>query len=277
MRATANVTISFGLVSIPVQVFTATESDATHRFSQLCPDCKAKPKQVYRCGACDCDVERSAMLKGYEHVKGQYLVFTPEEVKDLAQDSTKLIEISAFIDLASVDPLFVSKPYYLGPGKGGDRPYALLAEAMRRADKCAVAQFCLRGKQYLVLLRATVRGIVLHQLYYARELREQPEGPAIDLRPEELDLAERFIDQLAGDFTPDAYTDAVYARTQEAIDAKLAGDEYVIEAPAATAPIVDLMEALKASLDASLTSAKKKAPAKARGSRKGSKARRKAS
>lgn len=272
MRATANATVTFGLVSIPVQVFTATESDATIHFHQLCPDCQGKPKQVYRCERCDCDVERSAMLRGYEYTRGQTLVFTQDEVKEFAQDSTKLIEISAFIDLADVDPLYLSKPYYLGPGKGGDRPYVLLTEAMRQSVKCAVAQFCLRGKQYLVLLRATARGIAMHQLYYARELREQPEQPAIDLRDEELDLALRFIEQLEGDFTPDAYTDAVYARTVEAIEAKRAGSEFVISPAEAPAPIADLMAALKASIAQSKP--KKTKPKKAARSRQGSKKRR---
>jgi DNA end-binding protein Ku len=194
------------------------------------------------------------MVKGYEYAKGQYVLFTEEELKALTPDPTNAIEITEFVPIDQVDPIYYEKSTYLGPDRGGDKPYRLLAEAMRKTGRAALARYAARGKDYLVLLRPFAEGLIMQQLRYADELRpfsEVPVAPA-EIKEPELRLAVQLIEQIASDkFQPDQYEDTVRLRTRELIEKKIQGQE-ITAAPAEApkAQIVDLMEALKASLAA---------------------------
>ena len=268
-RAISTATISFGLVSIPIKLYTTSESGSTIRFNML-HECGTRLKQQYICPKDDVVVPRDQMVKGYEFAKGQYVTFTAEELKSLEAESSQTIEIREFIPIEKVDPLYFEKGYYLGPDKGGDKPYTLLSKAMQDTGRCALASYAARGKQYLVLLRPFQDGLVMQQLRYADELKSFEEIERIEatLTDQELELAKQIIDQIAADeFDPDAYEDKVKQRTEEVIAQKVEGQEITF-APSEEpeGKIIDLMEALKASLDAPPADRKgpKRAPAKAR-------------
>ena len=259
-------TISFGLVSIPVKLFSATEASAAISFNLLHAKCGGRVKQQYICPREDnVIVPREEMVKGYEFAKDRYVTFTPEELKALEEKATQQIEIAEFVPSDKIDPMYFDKPYYLGPEKGADRAYRLLAEAMRRSGRTALARYAARGKQYLVQIRPLPEGgLVMQTLMYADEIRPFSEvgvEPA-EVKPQELALAEQIIQQISTDeFKPEKYEDDVRKRIQEQIQRKVEGQEIQIEQPAAPqTQIIDLMEALKASL-----AAKGLAPAKESG------------
>jgi DNA end-binding protein Ku len=253
-RSTASATISFGLVSIPVRLYSATESSAGISFNMLHGKCGSRLKQQYICAKDGEIVPRDEMVKGYEFAKDQYVTFTDEEIKSFAEAPTKLIEIAQFVPIEKVDPIYYEGANYLGPDKGGEKAYKLLTEAMQQSGRCALAKWAARGKQYVVLLRPVTGGLVMQQLRGADEVRpiaDVPVGDAKVTEPE-LKLAMQLIDQIATEeFQPQMFEDEVRKRMQAAIDQKIAGQE-VTAAPAEAprAQIVDLMEALKASLAA---------------------------
>lgn len=253
-RSISTGTVSFGLVSIPVKLFAATESAAGISFNLLHAKCGSRVKQQYVCPQDGELVPRDAMVKGYEFQKDRYVTFSAEELKTLEQAATQSIEIAEFVPASQVDAVYFEKAYYLGPDRGGDKAYRLLAEALRRSGKAAVARYAARGKQYLVLLRAAEGRLVMQQLYYADEIRPLSEVPVSDagLQEAEVQLALQLVEQTAGDaFHPEAYRDEVKERTLALIDRKVQGQE-IAEAPAEEprAQVIDLMEALKASLAA---------------------------
>lgn len=251
-RATASACISFGMVAIPVKLYTAVSSTSAIRFKQLGPGGE-RLKQQY----VDPDgnvVERSEMLKGYEFAKGKFVVFEPSEIKALEAQADQSVQIAEFVPMASIDAVHLDKAYYLAPERGGERPYALLAEAMRRAGLCGIARYAARGKQYLVALRAVEDGIVMQTIHYAHEVRSFAEVP-LDGLPEpaeaELAMATQLIETLAHDtFDPSKYQDEVRERVEALIDQKIAGEEITMPEPAQTpaGQVVDLMAALKASM-----------------------------
>ena len=251
-RAIASGTISFGLVSIPVKLFSPSESSAGVSFNLLHAKCKTRLKQQYICPQDSEIVPRDDMVKGYEFSKGQYVTFTPEELEAVEEQASKSIEITEFVPAAKVDPVFVDKMYYLGPDKGGDKPYKLLAEAMRRTGRSALAKYAARGKQYLVLVTPRPDGLIMQQLHYADEIRpfsEVPVGEA-EIKEAELNLAVQIVEQISTDeFRPERYHDEVKERILAQVQRKVEGQE-ITAAPAAApqAQIIDLMEALKASL-----------------------------
>ncbi len=263
MRPLATGTISFGLVSIPVKLFSATEASAAISFNMLHAKCGGRVKQQYICPReDDVVVPREEMVKGYEFAKDRYVTFTPEELKALEEKATQQIEIAEFVPSDKIDPMYFDKPYYLGPEKGADRAYRLLAEAMRRSGRTALARYAARGKQYLVQIRPLPEGgLVMQTLMYADEIRPFSEvgvEPG-EVKPAELALAEQIIQQISTDeFKPEKFHDDVRERIQEQIQRKVEGQEIQIEQPAAPqTQIIDLMEALKASLAAKgLTAAK---------------------
>ena len=254
-------TIAFGLVAIPVRVYVATHS-AQLSFNLLHEGCGARIRQqlgrtrirqqLY-CPQCARVVERRELVKGYEVAKDRYVTFTTEELQALAAAANPAIEIHEFVPLPRVDPLYFADGHYLGPDKGGEKAYRLLATAMRDTGKVALAQDVRHGKEHLALIRPIAHGLVLHTLYYADEVRpfEQigTEGE-LPLGEKELTLARRLIDHLsAKEFHPEAYQDAYRSRLQEVVQQKVEGKEVTIVASAPTgAPIIDVMEALKASL-----------------------------
>jgi len=251
----ASGTISFGLVSIPVKLYSATQASAAISFNLLHAKCGGRLKQQYICPRDDnMIVERDQMVKGYEFAKDRYVTFTPEELKALEEKSTQQIEIAEFVPSDKIDPVYFDKPYYLGPEKGADRAYRLLAEAMRKSGRVALARYAARGKQYLVQIRPLPEGgLVMQQLLYKDEVRpisevELPEG---EVKPAELALAEQIISQISSEeFRPEKYKDDVRERIQEQIQRKVEGQEIQIEPEKPQTKIIDLMEALKASLAA---------------------------
>jgi DNA end-binding protein Ku len=193
------------------------------------------------------------MVKGFEFAKDQYVVFKPDELKALEEKGTQTIDIVAFIPLASVDPIFYDKAYYLAPDKGGARPYALLGKAMREMDRCALARWAWKGKQYMVQVRPVEGGLVLQQLLYADEVRglDDLEIERADVKPAELALAKQLIEQGATDeYDPKAFVDEVKKRIEAAVQQKVEGKEVTVseEPQAGGAQVIDLMEALRASL-----------------------------
>jgi DNA end-binding protein Ku len=250
-RSIASGTVSFGLVSIPIKVFSAGESKAAVSFNLLHGKCKSRLKQQYNCPACNETVARDQMVKGYEFSKDQYVTFTEDELKALAEESQRAIEITEFVPAAAVDPIYFDGAYYLGPDKGGEKAFHLLVQAMLRSGRCALAKWAARGKQHLVLIRATSQGLVLQQLLYADEVRsiaEIPVGEA-EVKDAELTLAVQLVEQIASDqFRPEAYEDEAKKRTLEAIQRKVEGQEITAAPERPRAQVIDLMEALKASL-----------------------------
>jgi DNA end-binding protein Ku len=245
-------TISFGLVTVPVKLYSAAESAAAVSFNMLHGKCNTRLKQQYVCPKDNEIVTRDQMVKGYEFAKEQYVTFTDEEIKAMAETSSPAIEITEFVPLAQVDPIFFDSAYYLGPDKGGDRAYSLLAAAMRETQRCALAKWAARGKGYLVLIRPVAKGLVMQTLHYADEVRAIDEVPLGDaqIKDPELRLAVQLVDQISSEeFRPEQYEDEVRKRYHEAIQRKVEGQE-VTAAPAEQprAQIIDLMEALKASL-----------------------------
>src|SRR5215510_7975028 len=165
-RAIASLTVSFGLVSIPVKLFSATESSHAFSFNLLHKACGSRLKQQYLCTKEEVPVARDEMAKGYEFSKDQYVMFTPEELKALEETGTHSAEISEFLPIELIDPIYFDKAYYLAPDKGGNKPYALLARALRESGRCAIGRYAARGKQYIVMIRPSGKGLVMQQLLY---------------------------------------------------------------------------------------------------------------
>jgi len=264
-------TISFGLVSIPVRLYTAASS-ASVSFNQLHGVCGSRIRQQTFCPRCNRTVERAELVRGYEFAKDQYVQVKDDELKALEGEASKIIDIAEFVPLAEVDPIYFEKTYYLGPDKGGEKPYRLLADAMEKAGQVALAKYVMRGKESLVLIRPAQGGLMLHTMYFADEVRnfdEVDKGQSAKIREGELDLALQLINGLASEtFSPDRYADEYRHRVLGMINQKVEGQEITVsEAPAPRAQVIDLMEALKESLAKRGVSpeeaAAKKPPAKA--------------
>lgn len=270
-RPIASASISFGLVSVPIQMYSASETSGFVSFNWIHKGCGSRLKQQYICAREGVKVEREDMVKGYEFAKDQYVLFSPDELKALDEVGTNTIEIVEFVPADKVQRIYIDRPYYLAPGKGGDRAYRLLREAMKETGLSAIGRYAARGKQYLIMLSPMEDAIMMEQLHYADEVRPTSEVPipSGDVKESELKLAVNLVQQLAADeFRPDQYRDEVRLRVLELINKKIEGEDITAapeEAPAAQ--IIDLMAALKASLE-------KNEPAKkgdAAGERKGPK------
>ncbi len=268
-RPIGSATVSFGLVSVPVKLYSAAESTAKITFNWIHKDCGSRLKQQYVCKNDGEILDREDMVKGYEFAKGQYVLFTPEELKALEEKATESIEIAEFVPAQQVERLYLDKIYYLGPDKGGERAYRLLSKAMQETGLSALARYAARGKQYLVLVRPMDDGLVMEQLHYAHEIRpfsEVPMGDG-DIKKEELKLAIQLVQQAASDqFQPERYQDDVRNRMLELIQRKVEGED-ITQAPAEEpqVQIIDLMEALKASLAKGGTQDVERKPAKRAG------------
>lgn len=258
-------TVSFGLVNIPVKVYSANDSGAKISFNQLHADKKTRLKQQMYDPATGEIVPREKIIKGYEYAKDQYIVFSEEELEALEMATSRAMQIQEFVPLETVDPLFFENGYYLGPDKGAERAFALLVIGLQDMKHAAVAQYVARGKQQLVLLRPLGKGLVMQQLRYADEVKAQADVPLPDatVTDAELGLARQFIQQLSQPkFDVTKYRDEYREKLKDLIDRKVKGETVVLEpAPAPVAKVVDLMEALKASL--ARTNAAVSAPAAA--------------
>src|SRR5450432_255400 len=254
-RSIASLTVSFGLVSIPVKLYSATEASRAISFNLLHKDCGSRLKQQYICLKEEVPVAREDMVKGYEFAKDQYVMFTADELKAMEETGTQTAEITEFVPIDAIDPVYFDKAYYLAPDKGGAKPFALLASALRESKRCALGRWAARGKQYIVMIRPVEDGLIMQQLLYAGEVRsiKEIEIPKTEVKPAELKLAQMLIEQQAVDtFDPSAYTDEVAARIEAAVQKKVEGQEVTLaEAPAGGggAQVIDLMEALRASLE----------------------------
>ena len=259
-RPIATASISFGLVSIPVKLFSATEASHAISFNLLHKGCGSRLKQQYLCVKEEVPVSRDDMAKGYEFAKDQYVMFSPEELKTMEEAGTHSAEISEFVPIESIDPVYFDKPYYLAPDKGGAKPYALFTRALRESKRCAIGRWAARGKQYIVMIRPVEEGLVMQQLLYAGEVRSirEIEIPKSEVKEAELKLAQQLIEQQSSEkFDPTPYVDEVRGRIETAVQKKVEGQEITMaEEPQGGAQVIDLMEALRASLE-------RKAPAKA--------------
>ncbi len=246
-------TVSFGLVSVPVQLYAAGESKANITFNWLHKKDGARLKQQYVCSKDGEKVERDEMIKGYEFSKGQYVTFTPDELKALEERATGAIDIIEFLPAEKVDRIYLDRTYFLGPDKGGERAYKLLADALEKTKRVAIGQYAARGKQYLIMVRPMDGALAMEQLRYADEIREIAEVPIprTEVKKPELDLAIKLIDQAATEeFHPEKYKDNVRERMQEQIERKVEGKQ-ITEEPeeAPKARVLDLMQALRQSLE----------------------------
>jgi DNA end-binding protein Ku len=267
-RAIASLTLGFGMVSIPVKLYSATESSATVRFNLLAKD-GSRVKQQYVSEKDGKVVERADMVKGYEFEKDKFVLFQPDELKTLEEGSNHVIDIVAFVPLKSIDPIYYDKAYMLAPDKRGGKPYALLMEAMRTSNRCALARWAWKTKRYVVQVRPAEDGLMLQQLFFADEVRSLKDLKIeqVHVTQPELDLAMQLIDQIAEEgYDPTAYKDEEKQRILTAIDKKISGQQIVaheeVESPA-TGQVIDLMEALRASLGKRAAAGNGKAAAKA--------------
>ena len=253
-RAMAAGTISFGLVSIPVKMYSTSLTGSKIHLNWINSKTGSRVRMRYWDPTTDELVERDDLIKGYEFAKGQYVLFSEEELEEIVYKSTHAIEINEFVPLDQVDPVHFEKAYYLGSNVGGERPYKLLAEVMREKSRAALATYAARGKNHLVLLRPFQNGLIMQQLRYSAEIRsfdEVPVGEA-EINDAELELAKQIVDQISADeFRPEQYVDAQKERLEGIIAQKIQGKEITAtpeEEP--QAQIIDLMEALKSSLAA---------------------------
>jgi DNA end-binding protein Ku len=262
-RAIASGQIAFGLVSIPVKLFSAAESSEKISFNMLHKDCGSRVQQQLFCPRDERTIERSETAKGYEFSKGQYVLFNEAELKELEEKSTQQIDITEFVKSDQIDPIYFAKPFYLGPDKGGSRAYTLLARALEQTGRWAVAKYAARGKGYVVVIRPLGKGLVMQQLYYPNEIRaiDEIELGDAEVKENELKMAIQLAEMSASDkFDPSQYRDEVAERVRGLIDRKIQGEEITtseVEQP--KAQVIDLMEALRRSLGGA--GAAKSAPA----------------
>ncbi|AET95280.1 non-homologous end joining protein Ku (plasmid) [Burkholderia sp. SFA1] len=261
-RSIASLTLSFGLVSVPIKVYTATESKSGVGFNLMHKECGTRLKQQYVCPHDGKVVERADMVKGYEFEKERYVLFDKSELEALEVSASHTIDIVSFMPIGAVDAIYLDKAYYLGPDKRGEKPYQLLYQAMKDSGTCAVAKWVWKGKQSMVQVRAGHDGIILQTLLYADEVRSQVDiGVRLgDVQQDELQLAEQLIEQYrVENYDAAAYKDEEKERILAEIDKKIAGNK-ITATPATEQPgaqVIDLVEALRASL-------KKKPPAEER-------------
>lgn len=267
LRPLRNATISFGLVNIPVRFYTATKSEDVS-FNLLHGSCGSRVNRKWWCPHHEEMIGSDEMIRGYQIAKNRYVTFTDEEINALETDDNRALDITEFVDLDQIDPVFFEKAYYLGPAPGGGKTYKLLAQAMKKQNKVAVARWVSGNREHLVVLRPYEEGLILHTMYYADEVRD---FSAIDtedaeLRDKEVALAEMLIGELSVDeFDPLAYKDEYRERLMDKIRAKSEGETILAQAPdeEKAAEVVDIMEALRRSLDAGAAPAsRKRAPAK---------------
>jgi DNA end-binding protein Ku len=268
LRPLRNATITFGLVNIPVRFYTATKSEDL-QFNMLHESCGSRVNRKLWCPQHEAMIEQSETIKGYPIAKNQYVTFTAPEIEALESDDNRAIDITAFVDLEEIDPVFFEKAYYLGPGQGGAKTYRLLAQAMKKQNKVAVARWVSGHREHLVVLRPFEEGLVLHTMYYADEVRDFSaiEVGDADLRDKEIALAEMLINELSEEsFDPLAYKDEYRERLMERIRAKSEGAVIVSTTrdDEKAAEVVDIMEALRRSLEGGVErgAAPKRAPAK---------------
>lgn len=259
-------TVTFGLVSIPVKLYTATSSHNIS-FNLLHSECKGRINLQNYCPQHERVVERSELVKGYQYEKDQYVIISDEDLDTIKPASSSAMEITQFIDLREVDPIYYEKTYFLGPDRGNEKTFALLARAMEETQRAAIGKLTMRGHEYLALIRPGMQGLVAHFMLYSDEIRENEYkvSPDLDVRPKELELAKQLVENLSEPFQPEKYKDDYIAQLEALIDSKLKGSRLTIVAPKAKPRVVDLMEALQQSVASTRRQSPKKPAARAAG------------
>lgn len=251
MRSINSVSISFGLVSVPVKVYTSASSESV-KFNMLTP-AGNRVKQKYTDAVTGQELEFKDCDKGYEISTDQFVRFTSEDMKALEAEKSKVIEIKEFVDASSVGDVYVEKNYYLGPDKGGDKGYLLLSETMKSLGKVAVAQWNSRGREHLVVIRPYKNGLLLQEMFYANEVRDFSEIPVakVNVFDQEREMAAKLVQALSsGAFDPSKYSDSYGDRVKAAVERKLAGKSVEVSAAPKKDNVLDLLAALQASVDA---------------------------
>jgi len=243
--------LTFGLVSLPVRLFTAARSE-TLSFNQLHKHDNSRVKQVLYCQAEDKPIPRDEIVKGYEYEKGKYVVIADEDIKKVAPKTAKVMEIQEFVKADDVDPVYLESSYYMAPDEGGEKPYALLFEALKATNYYAVAKIAMHNREHIVIVLPGERGMILHTMYFSDEVRRSEEfrTDVTNVNEREMNLAKMLVESLAAEFEPEKYHDTYRTNLREMIDAKVAGNAVVETPEAHIAPVIDIMEALKKSLDA---------------------------
>jgi DNA end-binding protein Ku len=267
LRPLRNATISFGLVNIPVSFYTATKSEDVH-FNLLHESCGSRVNRKWWCPQHEEIVSADELIRGYAIAKNKYVTFTDEEIETLETDDNRALEITEFLDLQQIDPVFFEKAYFLGPAAGGGKTYKLLAEAMRKEHRVALARWVSGNREHLVIIRPFQSGLVLHTMYYADEVRDfgAIEIEDAPVKEKEVKLAEMLIDELTEKkFNPMQYKDEYRQRLLERINAKSQGQAIVSDEreEEETGEVIDIMEALRRSLEGSGRAPAGRAPAKA--------------
>ena len=242
--------LTFGMVSFPVRLSTAARSE-TISFNQLHKEDGSRVKQVLYCQAEDKPIQRSEIVKGYEYEKNRYVVIDEEDIRKVAPKTAKVMEILEFVKGADVDPVFLEASYYLAPDEGGEKPYTLLFETMRQMGYFGVAKVTMHNREHVVILRPAGKGMILHTMYYADEVRQVDEfrADASNLKEKELALAKMLVESLAGEFEPEKYHDSYRENLRAMIEAKIEGQAVIATPEPHIAPVIDIMEALRKSLD----------------------------
>jgi DNA end-binding protein Ku len=241
--------LTFGLVSFPIRLFSAARSE-TISFNQLHKSDNSRIRQVTYCQAEDKPVPRTELVKGYEYEKDRYVVIDDEDIKKVAPKTAKVMEILEFVKAEQVDPVYLESSYYVAPDEGGEKPYALLFQALRESKFYAVAKVAMHSREHIIVLRPGAKGILSHTMYYQDEIRQVEEFRTDTslVKEKELEMAKMLISTLEADFEPQKYRDEYRENLRAMIEAKIAG-RGVVETPAErVAPVIDIMEALKKSL-----------------------------
>jgi DNA end-binding protein Ku len=240
--------ITFGLISIPVHMATAARGERIS-FNQLHKECHSRLKQPLFCPVCNRNVERSEIVKGYEHEKDQYVLFSEDELDKIEPPSAHVMEILEFVKLSEMDPLYFDSSYYVTPEDAGVKAYQLLMSAMKESGYGAIAKLTMHQREHIVILRPGSKGMTLHTMFYSNEIRAAESVPdKVELKDQEKKLAQQLIESLATPFEPQKYRDEYMENVRGMIAAKLKGQEVTEVAQPRMAPVIDLMEALKKSL-----------------------------
>jgi len=243
--------VAFGLISIPVRLSPAARTERVS-FNQLHKVCQARLKQPLFCPTCNRMVERSEVEKGYEYDKGQYVLFTEEELEKAEPESARTMEILEFVKVGEIDPVYYDASYYVTPEDEGRKAYQLLLEAMGKSSYAAVAKLSMHNREHIVIIRPQDKGLTLHTMFYSNEIRaaETAGGENMEVKEAERALAEQLIKALAAPFKPDKYHDTYQESLKQLIEAKTSGLEVTAATPVQRTPVIDLMQALKSSLAA---------------------------
>jgi DNA end-binding protein Ku len=243
--------ITFGLLTIPIRMFTAARSDRTY-LHQIHNKCHTRLRQPLFCPVCNRNVDRSEVIKGYEYDKGQYVLIEDDEIKKITPKSGRSMEILAFVKESQIDPIYFDASYFALPEKENEKPYALLLKALEDTDRVGIAKVTMHQREYTVFIRPRNHGLTIHTMYFANEIREVPGYGKLDnsisLKPQEIKLAEQLVETLSEDFDPKQYHNTFQENLKALIAAKQHGKTIVEQPPARRAPVIDMMEALKRSL-----------------------------